>query len=231
MGSHEVNLVLRRGAAVEGRLLGPDGEPVRDAWIFSPLILDPATGAYAGWAGRYHGKFNGRFEIRGLAPDAPVPVYFLEPQAQAGAVVNLSVMSAAGGPVIVRLEPCGSARARLVNPDGNPVAKPVRDLSITMVVTPGPARNNFPSDKATNPLSADEGQLNDVDPINYATDPAPDAEGRIMLPVLIPGATYRFTDYTTFVRGQTGPEIRKDFTVKPGEKLILGDIRIAREPR
>ena len=100
-----------------------------------------------------------------------------------------------------------------------------------MVVTPGPASNNFPNDKAASLLSADEGDLTDVDPINYETELAPDAGGRITLPVLIPGATYRFIDYTMFVRGQTGPEIRKEFTVKPGQKLNLGDIRIAKPPR
>ena len=220
MGSQEVNLVVRRGATVEGRVVGPDGQPVRDAWIFSRLILDPSRGAWMDWTGSYHGKVrNGRFEIRGLAPDAEVPVYFLEPERKLGAVVNLSAKSAAGGPVTVRLEPCGSARAWLVDPDGKPVAKPVRELSITMVVTPGPARNNFPNDKATGLLSADEGDLTEVDPINYETELAPDADGRITLPVLIPGATYRFIDYTMFVRGQTGPEIRKEFTVKPGQKL------------
>jgi hypothetical protein len=57
------------------------------------------------------------------------------------------------------------------------------------------------------------------------------AGGRITLPVLIPGAMYRFIDYTTFVRGQIGPEVRKEFTVKPGEKLDLGDVRIAKPPR
>ena len=112
MGSQEVNLVLRRGATVEGRVVGPDGQPVRDAWIFSRLILDPSREAARNWTGRYHGKVrNGRFEIRGLDPDAEVPVYFLEPERKLGAVVNLSVKSAAGGPVTVRLEPCGAARA------------------------------------------------------------------------------------------------------------------------
>ena len=53
-----------------------------------------------------------------------------------------------------------------------------------------------------------------------------DAQGRLTLPVLIPGATYRFIDYTMAVRGKTGPQLRKEFTVKPGETLDLGDIRI-----
>ena len=101
-----------------------------------------------------------------------------------------------------------------------------------MVVTPGPIRNNFPNpnDKTSLP-SADEYELTRIDPINYEKELAPDAAGRITLPVLIPGATYRFIDSTMFVRGQTGPEVRKEFTVKPGQKLLLGDIRIAKPPR
>jgi hypothetical protein len=61
---------------------------------------------------------------------------------------------------------------------------------------------------------------------NYATELVSDAEGRLTLPVLIPGASYRFLDSTTFQRGETGPTIRKEFIVKPGETLDLGDLRI-----
>jgi hypothetical protein len=233
MGSQEVNPVLRRSATVEGRAVGPDGQPVRNAWIFSRLNLDPSRAAARSWTGSYHGKLrNGRFEIHGLAADAEVPVYFLEPERKLGTVINLSVKSAAGAPITVRLEPCGSARTSLVDSEGNPITKPVRELGITMVVTPGPARNNFPNpnDKTILP-SADEYDLTIIDPINYEKELAPDASGQIMLPVLIPGATYRFIDSTMFVRGQTGQEIRKEFTVKPGQKLLLGDIRITKPPR
>ncbi len=187
MGSQEVNLVVRRGATVQGRVVGPDGQPVRDAWIFSRLILDPSLAASNTWRGRYHGKLaNGRFEIGGLDPDAEVPAYFLEPERKLGAVVNLSARSAAGRPVTVRLEPCGSARAWLVDPEGKPVVKPERNLSILMVVTPGPVRNAFPNDKTTSELSADDASLIEVNPINYATAPVPEANGRLTLPVLIP---------------------------------------------
>ena len=47
-----------------------------------------------------------------------------------------------------------------------------------------------------------------------------------MFPALIPGATYRFIDDTMVVRGKTGPQVRKEFTVKPGETIDLGDILI-----
>ncbi len=52
-----------------------------------------------------------------------------------------------------------------------------------------------------------------------------DSQGRIVFPVLIPGATYRIIDATT-LRDPSGPRLRKEFTVKPGEALDLGDIRI-----
>ena len=97
-----------------------------------------AVGAVGTWHARYHGNVrNGRFQVHGLAPDTEVPVYFLEPKRKLGAVVNLSVKSAAGGPVTVRLEPCGAARARLVDPDGKPVVGRLPRGIVTMVVTPG----------------------------------------------------------------------------------------------
>jgi protocatechuate 3,4-dioxygenase beta subunit len=233
MGSQEANMVLRRGATVEGRVVGPDGQPVRNAWVFSRLNLDPTRGAARRWIGSYHGKLReGRFEIRGLASDADIPVFFLEPERKLGAVVNFSARSASDRSATVRLEPCGSAWARLVDPDGKPVTKSVRDLAVKLVVTSGPAMNPFPNPSDKNSLlSADEYDLTSIDPINYERPLAPDADGRIALPVLIPGATYRFIDYTMYVRGQTGPEIRKEFKVKPGQKLLLGDIRIAKPPR
>jgi hypothetical protein len=43
---------------------------------------------------------------------------------------------------------------------------------------------------------------------------------------LIPGATYRIYDGT--MGDAEGPQLRKEFTVKPGETLDLGDIEIAR---
>jgi hypothetical protein len=41
---------------------------------------------------------------------------------------------------------------------------------------------------------------------------------------LIPGATYRIYDNT--VGGGDDPQLRKEFTVKPGETVDLGDILI-----
>ncbi len=58
---------------------------------------------------------------------------------------------------------------------------------------------------------------------------AADADGRVVLPVLIPGATYRFTDRAP----KQGPIVRRlvrEFTVKSGATLDLGDI-VIEKPR
>jgi hypothetical protein len=44
----------------------------------------------------------------------------------------------------------------------------------------------------------------------------------VIFPVLIPGATYQILD----VSNEGVRPIRKEFTIKPGETLDLGDIRI-----
>jgi hypothetical protein len=87
-----------------------------------------------------------------------------------------------------------------------------------MVVTPGSF--DTPANEKAGLLAADEIGLNQIDPTNYENPLTSDADGRITLPVLIPGATYRFIERTN------SPQVRKEFTVKPGETLDLGDIRI-----
>ena len=104
--------MLRRGATVKGRVVGPDGQPVHGAWIISRLIVDPRSRVLGKWTGRNHDVVaNGQFEIHGVDPDADIPVYFLEPKRKLGGAVNLSPKSAAGGPINIRLEPCGRPRA------------------------------------------------------------------------------------------------------------------------
>jgi protocatechuate 3,4-dioxygenase beta subunit len=249
MSSQEVHLVLRRSVTVHGRVVGPDGQPIRDAWMISRVILDPRRVTGESWSPRYHGNVReGRFEVHGLDPNVETSVYFLDPQRKLGATVNLSGKSIAlmtianrtgrvapgstvsfsgkslaRGPITVRLEPCGAARARLVDPEGNPVAGYSGLPLIMMTVTPGLPRSR--AQAGAGQFFADETPLSYLDPVNYEKEPVSDPEGRITLPVLIPGAAYRFIDYST-ARDPAGPQVRKEFTVQPGETLDLGDIRI-----
>jgi RNA polymerase sigma factor (sigma-70 family) len=216
----DVNVVLRRGTTVNGRVVGPEGQPIQDAWMISRVFLEPSPAPWLYWRARHHGSVkSGRFEIHGLDPNAEVPVYFLDPHHKLGATVDFSGKSAARGPVTVRLQPCGTANARLVDASGKPLATYRGSGLIAMVVTPGP----YPigQEKSETQLAADVATLSGVDPINYADGPFSDALGRIVFPALVPGATYRRNPYRT-----SGTPLSDKFTVKPGETLDLGDILI-----
>ena len=95
-----------------------------------------------------------------------------------------------------------------------------------MVVTPGPPAG--PPQSKAGALIADEAALSRLDPINHRAELIADAQGRITLPALIPGATYRIMDRTTYVAQDVGdgPQVRKEFVVGPGEAVELGDVRI-----
>lgn len=95
--------------------------------------------------------------------------------------------------------------------------------AVTMVVTPGPAALNR-NTVGQGRLAAHQGALAEIDPTNYGNGPVSEIQGRIAFPALIPGAAYRIIDRT--VSRETGPEVRKEFTVKPSEKVDLGDILI-----
>jgi len=172
---------------------------------------------------------NGRFVLHGLEPDTEVPAYFLEPRRKLGATARFSGKSAANGPVTVRLEPCGTARARLITPDGTPLARYPASGLLSMIVTPGPpsrrpSRRNEPTG---GPLFADESTVARLDPVNYGADFQSDAQGRLTFPALVPGALHRIVDRTPTVGGRE-LEVHKEFTVQPGEILELGDVVIAR---
>jgi hypothetical protein len=224
VAAKEVQFSLRRGVTIKGQIVDPDGQPARDTWLVSRLIMRPTPAAWKFWLGDHERSTgDGRFELHGLAPDAEVPVHFLDPKHKLGATAIVSAQLAVGGPMTIRLEPCGSARARLVDREGKPFVGTVYKWLIMMVVTPG-LPDTLANEQAGQ-LTADEAPLSQIDPINYQDTLTTDADGRITLPVLIPGARYRFIDRTTSMTPR-GPQIRKEFAVKPGETLELGEIVI-----
>ena len=220
----DVKVALRPGVTVKGRVVGPDGQPVAEAWMLSRIHLGPTRI----WSGHDHGTArNGRFELHGLDLDSEVPVSFFEPTRKLGATVHFSGKLASGEAIVVKLKPCAAASARLVDPGGKPLARFQHPALISMVVTPG--ESSLIKARNDGTTLADQGILTNIDPINYSEAPAADTQGRIEFRALIPGATYRIIDGTTN-RDPTGPELRKEFTVKSGETLDLGDILIKRPP-
>jgi RNA polymerase sigma factor (sigma-70 family) len=202
----EITVALRRGVTVRGRVVGPDGEPVGKCVMLHRL---DGIGESIWWRHAVD-VLDGQFEIRGLDPSQTIPVYFLEAKKQWGACVQVSGKDV-GKSLTVRLEPCGRAIARYVDADARPVANHLPTLYVA--VTPGRLRFGLGPG-----LWADEDFINNIDRHNYWDGPRTDKEGRVTLPALIPGATYHIA------RFQDGWKLHKEFSVKSGETINLGDI-------
>jgi len=225
--TQEVAVALRPSASVACRIVGPDGRPVRDAAVFSRVILQPTWIAWLIWRSSYRGTvLDGHFVVHGLEPDAEVPVYFLDAKHNLGATALLCGKLAACGPVKVALQPCGAARARLVDLAGKPVPRSrdnVRSHMTMMVITAGPhwsSQENADQGR----LTADQDLLTRFDPVHYPKGLISNDRGELLLPALIPGATYRIYDGTMGEEAER--RLRREFTVNPGETLDLGDILI-----
>ena len=216
----EVAATLRPGVTIKGRVEGPDGQKVTDAAVITTLRVEANHPA---WLGRYQVKVqDGHFELHGLAPEGSTRIHVLDAGNEWGATVDIAGRQAGEG-VMIRLQPCGRAKMRFVGPDGKPITK--HEAQFEFVATPGPSVYTRKSTQEQATLAADADFLANVDRKHYWDDPLADAEGRFTMVSLIPGAMYRITDFSTVNSGQ-GAQVRKEFTVKPGETVDLGDIRI-----
>jgi RNA polymerase sigma factor (sigma-70 family) len=185
-----VQVVLRRGVVVKGKLTGPDGQPVNGVVLISRLTVSAQLPPPSPVRDI---PVAANFELRGCDPDKSYPVVFFQEQKGWGALVQVSGKQASK-PLEVRLRPCGAAKGRYLGADGRPVAGRLTSPDLHMVLTPG----DF----------AWWGAF--IEHSNIRKDWHTDAQGRISWRNLVPGVTYRVNN--------------RNFTVKPGEELDLGDI-------
>jgi hypothetical protein len=229
----EVNITLRRGVTVQGRLVGPDDRPIASAVMF-------VSNHRPRWENTMHPVHvrDGRFEVRGLDPEKTYRLLFLEhpnmpqllmtveaiesfgqlwlkpllsPQNKLGASVEVSPKKA-GDELVVKLSPCGSARVRFVGGDGKPLANYVPWLQL--VVTPGPPIYKALEDKV---LAAEVVTLTGRYGDREADDLRADKDGYVTFQGLIPGATYRLKKTNV----EPNNEVLKDFSVEAGKTVEL----------
>jgi RNA polymerase sigma factor (sigma-70 family) len=197
----------------DGRFELPGCDPDR---VYRVFALD-TTGGSGG--GRVWIADGPRPAIRPLVKPRMAPAGFrsLEGylQGTAGAVAEISAAKALGGELTIRLQPCGSARIRLRDAAG----KPLRVVAwVELEVTPD--RGKVPGERA--PLTPW------VVPVGRKTPMTPDAEGRLTVRGLIPGATYRLRTHD--FRAQSVVPLGEPFTVESGKTRQLPDTLAPQSP-
>ncbi len=214
----EVAIALRSGASVKGRVLDPDGAPVADGVVITRFNVSAQAHR---WEASPIPVRDGQFVLPGLEPDRPYRVNVRDAKNRYGASVELTGRASGNEPVTIRLAPCGSARVRLVDAAGKPIAN--YRLAIQIVVTPGRFQCDFDGNVRGEDLAADAGPA--LGYSSYMGGTPTDATGGTTFNGLIPGATYRLLT-TEGDNISIDSKVLKDFQVKPGEALELPAITI-----
>ncbi|MFI5454408.1 MAG: sigma factor-like helix-turn-helix DNA-binding protein [Isosphaerales bacterium] len=108
-----VDLELTRGLTRKGRVVDRDGQPVTGAQCY---------GLIATW-GQVKTLADDTFEVVGLEPDHPRQLIFAHKGRRlVGSVIIKGEEAKSDAPLVVRLEPPGSIKGRLVDDDGFPLA-------------------------------------------------------------------------------------------------------------
>ena len=148
----EVAIALRAGASVKGRVLDPDGTPVADGIVITRFNVSAQAHR---WGARPIPVRDGQFVLPGLEPDRTYRVIVRDAKNRYGACDELTGRANGNEAVTIHLAPCGSARVRLVDAGGKPIAN--YRLAIQIVLTPGRFQCDFDATFRGEDLAADAG--------------------------------------------------------------------------
>ncbi len=109
-----VEIAVRKGAVLKAKVIGPDGKPVPDVAAscegIAPMVMiqawEPSTEAI--------------FRLSGVDAAKTYRVFFVQPDRQLGAVVDLKPDSDSKQPVVVSLQPTAKVHGTVVNDNGSP---------------------------------------------------------------------------------------------------------------
>ncbi len=104
------DVVLQKPLERNGRVIGPDGRPIKGVRFYSmrpQRIAETLKGA--------------EFTVRGINPKAPRSLVFYHKDKKLGYHLR-DLRNDPSEPLTIMLQPCGSASGRILDPDGKPVA-------------------------------------------------------------------------------------------------------------
>jgi RNA polymerase sigma factor (sigma-70 family) len=215
-GAVEVDVRLRRGVSVTGKVIGPQGQPVASALLMSARHVHPLNPSTA----RPLPAPGGQFVLPGCEEGRIYQVLFLDAERRLGAVAELTA-DPRQPPAVVPLQACGQATVRFVDANGRPLANQV--LTPFVLLEP-----DIPAgDEAARTRRSAEAVPHETawaDPLAYShcLGPHTEADGRITLTGLVPGVRYGLTQWD----GVHHRRVTDLFTIRPGETLRLPDVMV-----
>jgi hypothetical protein len=220
----DVKATLRRGVTLRATVLAPDGRPVARFNAISRAYIPTGVELFqASWNAME--CRDGELIIPGCDPEKGGSVSLYDLKASLGTTLEFTCAQASGPPLTVTLQPCGAATVRYVDRKG----KPVPDLKpwVVIALSPGTVM------AATVLTGKDDKELEGdwIMWVNFGRGPNPDvrtdADGRVTIPALIPGALYEITSDRAKFDFRTGME-KVEFRARAGETLKLPDLVVDR---
>jgi hypothetical protein len=217
----EIKVQLRRGVTLKGRVVDPDGKPVKRFVVMCRSYIPAGWMIWNCTGDNALECRDGSFELPGCDPDKVSTVYFWDRANQLGATAELSAKKDGAGSRVVRLERCGSAvinctgvDPRTKKPDGKPLVGYRSPL--VFVFAPGDI-------EPPNTASADRDL--EADYLNAILGWKTDAEGNATVSNLIPGMTYALRPSYVPRKGSKRAfeplSPITTFSVKSGEKVSV----------
>lgn len=204
-----LTITLRRGVAIEGKLITPDGKPLADGRLLCRHVVvprDPSRPIVIP-------VIDGRFRLPGCIPGRRYFALFMDAESRLGAVADLTVPAQLAEPVVVQLEPTSQTELHLITGNGDPITGVNPNLVFMLppdVPLDDPEGNNTRFRRAE-PLLASwyRGTGSNKGPLT-------DSGGRVLLGGLVPGMKYRVGKLTA-----AGWQALLEFEPKSGEPLRL----------
>ncbi|HUP79070.1 MAG TPA: carboxypeptidase-like regulatory domain-containing protein, partial [Pirellula sp.] len=210
-----LTIKLQSGGTVTAKLVDGNGTIIEQAFVVSRLKI---THNPPWWRGSSVHAYNGIAELKGLRQGEKYPVFIVD----SGLKLGASAMIGLHDPwPTIELNPCGSAKARFLDPNGKPIPADV-GIGLQIVVTPGAPKNDMKAWRRGETI-ADEDFYSNI--AQAAQDryrkSVTNANGEVFYPALIPGATYRIA-----ISNKDDQIKLYEFVAQSGIEHDMGDIVI-----